>query len=155
MRAKERAYWQAYVRDRVKIDPVTGCWEWQLYCDKDGYGKAAAAYNDYGMDSYAHRLSYTAFKGQIPKGKRLRHQCHNRPCCNPDHLLPGTDQDNVNDAKRDGRCVGPARLTIEQVRAIKLLLARTAYTNKQIAAMFNVHRETIGYIKRGRTWAHV
>jgi len=56
----------------------SGCWEWQAYVDKGGYGKFGRL--------YAHRWSYEYFKGRIPDGHHLDHLCQNRKCVNPDHL---------------------------------------------------------------------
>jgi hypothetical protein len=87
MNAQERERWQEYIHSRVKLDLDTGCWNWQLFCDSKGYGRASVA-ADYGLDIQAGRLAYTAFKGPIPEGRKLRQSCGNRPCCNPEHHHP-------------------------------------------------------------------
>lgn len=84
-----------YILSRIKIDPDTKCWIWTKSLMKDqGYGQLV-----YNKKFYtAHRFSYLAFKGEIPKGLLIRHICHNKLCCNPDHLLLGTDKDNYHDS---------------------------------------------------------
>jgi hypothetical protein len=61
--------------------PVTesGCWLWE----------GSGVYGRVTFDKkrvYAHRLSYTAFKGFIPSDESIIHKCHNPCCVNPDHL---------------------------------------------------------------------
>jgi hypothetical protein len=57
----------------------------------------------------AHVVAFTLAMGlpKAPDGKLvLRHLCDNKPCCNPAHLMPGTQSENVGDvirAKREGR----------------------------------------------------
>ena len=46
----------------------------------------------------AHRYAYAAFKGVIPEGLIVRHTCHNRACCNPEHLDIGSHKDNWLDS---------------------------------------------------------
>lgn len=72
----------------------TGCWEWTRATDGRGYGIV----NFRGKSCRAHRLSYTAFKGEIPPGLVVMHACDNPPCINPDHLSIGTTSDNIRDA---------------------------------------------------------
>jgi Arc/MetJ-type ribon-helix-helix transcriptional regulator len=59
-----------------------------------------------GKNLSTHRLSYLAVKGEIPRGKVVRHTCDVRQCCNPDHLVIGDHEDNTQDIvdrKRHGR----------------------------------------------------
>lgn len=150
----ERQRWQLYVRKHTIVDPATGCWLWQLSCYDNGYGQAGTA-RHHGEDQLAHRLSYEAFIGPIPEGLEVRHQCHNPPCCNPEHMLLGTHQENKDDNKRDGIRHTNAVLTVPQVAEIKRLLALRILTHRQLGAMYGVTHTTIGYIARGKQWADV
>ena len=86
-----------YIKDRTKIDS-NGCWLWQLSLFVTGYGQC-----NVNGESYAHRLTYKTFIGNIPKGLLVMHSCDVPACCNPNHLKVGTDQDNVNDKMAKGR----------------------------------------------------
>lgn len=48
-----------------------------------------------------------------------------------------------------------SKLTNVRVRKIRDIKRRTHKSNKEIASMFGVHRETIGNIIRGKTWKHL
>lgn len=76
---------------RFKVDPKTGCWVWQNRVNAVGYGCLVIG----GTFWLAHRLSYTLFVGDIPKGKEIDHLCRNRACCNPKHLEPITRRENL------------------------------------------------------------
>lgn len=91
------------IRSRVVIDD-NGCWMWQLYKDRHGYGRWQVA----GVNLGAHRVSFEAFVGPIPDGLELDHTCHtedqdcpggidcrHRACVNPAHLEPVTSVENV------------------------------------------------------------
>lgn len=49
------------------------------------------------------RLSWTFFKGEIPRGLWVLHRCDNGFCVRPDHLFLGTCADNVHDMMAKGR----------------------------------------------------
>ena len=109
------------LKDNVLIEATTGCWLWQMHCDRDGYGQLKWG----GKSKQAvHRLAYTAFNGEIPKGNIVRHTCDTPQCCNPKHLLVGTKQDNANDMTERGRSTfgeknPSARLTWDDVATIR------------------------------------
>lgn len=42
-----------------------------------------------------HILAYELLVGPVPLGKVLHHHCENPPCCNPAHLEPKTQQENI------------------------------------------------------------
>jgi len=50
-----------------------------------------------------YRDFYLRIVGPIPANVVLRHTCDNRMCMNPNHLKPGTIQDNVKDMVARGR----------------------------------------------------
>jgi hypothetical protein len=135
----------------VTVNPETGCWEWQLSCLPGGYGQTGACKTEHRV----HRLAFLAFKGPIPAGGVVRHRCHNRPCCNPKHLLLGTHQDNTDDTKRDQRSLGHQTLTAPQVKQIRRLLAKGKHAQREIGEMFGVSQVTISRVKLGVNHAHI
>jgi hypothetical protein len=67
-----------------------GCWNWQRFRDRDGYGK----FQYRGVGWRAPRWIYEALRGRIPDGHHLDHLCRNRGCVNPDHLEPVLPREN-------------------------------------------------------------
>lgn len=89
--------------DRLRINGWTvsdsGCWEWSGNLGRDGYGKVTRA----NKTVRAHRLAYETWVGPIPEGHVVIHSCDNPPCINPEHLRPGTHQENTHDMLAKGR----------------------------------------------------
>lgn len=73
------------------IDLETGCWEWQGWKHRQGYGRVRKQYKRL----LAHRASYEEFVGPIPDGLCLDHLCCNTSCINPAHLEPVTLKENI------------------------------------------------------------
>ena len=93
---------KSYVLDRVMISG-SGCWEWQNSVNpKTGYGQIG--YYPY----TAHRLAYFLWNGE-PVGQVIRHSCHNKRCCNPEHLQEGSHADNWYDSEDAHREAGRQR----------------------------------------------
>ena len=72
-----------------------GHWFWMGPLDQNGYG----IYNLYegGKERKvrAHRYSYEAHVGKIPKGAHVMHLCPFKTCINPEHLQVGTPEQNA------------------------------------------------------------
>jgi hypothetical protein len=88
------------LEDKCIPVPECGCWIWTAYTLPNGYGKMS-----YGghPPRFAHRLSFMAFKGEIPEGMSVCHKCDTPSCVNPDHLFLGTQSDNAIDMVRKMR----------------------------------------------------
>lgn len=133
------------------------CWPWKKCSTKYAY------FNDGTSTVLAHRFSYELKHGKgSAKGKIIRHTCDNPPCCNPNHLVKGSQQDNMNDKIARGRAhnlkgneCSWAKLNEEDVVDIKQLLKTKRYFHKTIAKWYNVHCVTITDINLGRSWRHI
>lgn len=73
-----------------------GCWLWLGYRETLGYGRI----NYQGRRWLAHRIVYHLLKNQLVDGIVLDHACVNPPCVNPQHMIAGTQKDNVRAAHR-------------------------------------------------------
>lgn len=82
-------------------EPFSGCWIWTGAEAGDGYGYIR--HSGAAGDTYAHRASWKLFRGEIPVGLSVLHQCDTPTCVNPDHLFLGTQKDNIRDASGKGR----------------------------------------------------
>ena len=127
---------------------VDGCWIWQKYTTKHGYGHLKIK----GKMWRAHRASYLAFNDNLPELAVVRHKCHNKNCVNPKHLELGTHAQNLQDTYRTGNSKS-AKLTYDQVLDIKDLI-KDGLTLKSIADMYGVNYYTIRDIKRGHRWSY-
>lgn len=85
---------------------LTACWGWRGWRKGNGYGRFYIRHNrakgERALNPYAHRLSYTIFRGPIPEGDELDHDavCGNKWCINPWHVEPvdhGTNIDRRNE----------------------------------------------------------
>lgn len=94
------------VKFHVPVSDPDLCWVTDVARDKNGYSRLVI----HGKTYKLHRLAYEHFVGPIPEGLLILHTCDNPPCCNPDHLYPGTPAQNMIDKKNRGRALGSKRL---------------------------------------------
>jgi hypothetical protein len=150
------------VRERVLASVTvrtSGCWEFNKKTVVDGYGRIKIG----GRLVMAHRAAYEAFRGPIRDELLACHSCDNRLCCNPWHIFPGTDSDNMRDAVGKGRARQPdlrgtrhpkARLTDEDVRTIRACVA-AGQPQHSVAHSFGISQSMVSLINLGRKWSHV
>jgi hypothetical protein len=141
---------------KVCPEPDTGCWLWRGQVRADGYGLVRFERKVY----LAHRLAWKFFRGEIAPGLVVCHKCDVRACVNPEHLFLGTMMDNVRDMMEKGRSAHgekhrSAKLTTEQVRRIKTMLAEGFMRVSDIAREYGVTHATVACIARGTSWRHV
>ena len=77
---------QTRIRTSVTEDEETGCWIWGRQISNTGYGRLTLSREGGTYMESAHRASYMAFIGPIPKNGIIRQSCGNRLCVYPGHL---------------------------------------------------------------------
>ena len=141
-------------RFNKKIDKTETCWNWLGLLDCGGYGRFSIGN---GKWFKAHRVSYQLFKGEIPEGLVVRHQCNNRKCVNPEHLELGTQKDNIadmfrtNPPNRKGRSKRSDEQTILELRQ----WVEFGYTHQQIGDAFGYTQPHTTNIKNRKLWSHI
>jgi hypothetical protein len=73
------------------VEKSNMCWKWLGFKLKTGYGR----FGINGIIYYAHRVSYTIFRNNIPEGLVVDHLCKNTWCVNPEHMEIVRQQENV------------------------------------------------------------
>jgi hypothetical protein len=80
---------------KIRINPETGCWEWQGWRSHDGYGYVWWE----GKDRSVHRTVFELLARPVPEGFTLDHfrdrGCRSKACCWPTHLEPVTTAENT------------------------------------------------------------
>ena len=145
---------------KSRLNEQTGCLEWIAGRNQQGYG----GLEYHGKWWQAHRLAWSALKGEIPAGLCVLHRCDNPRCVNVDHLFLGTHLDNVNDCISKGRrtvLIGEqrpsAKLSASEVKIIRARHHRFDRSNsmQKIANDYGLALTTIARIIKRVTWKHV
>jgi len=169
MRASRVGTIQERFNERFKVNPESGCWEWTGLKNAKGYGRIGGEINGErvapkGTLLLAHRVSWLIHKGAIPDGEGahgtvVMHKCDNPSCVNPEHLMLGSQTDNVRDMHAKGRrpaCTPSGaehwNAAIKDPAAIELIRS-TKRNTKALAEQFGVHICTIKRIRRGSRYA--
>jgi hypothetical protein len=129
-----------------KVRKTSTCWVWLGAKNKNGYGSFRLS----GQATTAHRAAYLLFCGPLTDGQVVRHSCDNPPCVRPNHLLSGSQKENILDAVERGRHKAPPlhfKLTDSQVEAIRQSSLKTG----KLAAKYGVSANHIWMIRTGRT----
>lgn len=75
-----------------------GCWLWQTNLNGGGYGRVSIPKSRKRV--VAHVYIYKLLHGEYDKKLKLDHvYCEHRNCCNPSHLSPVTQKQNVHRGK--------------------------------------------------------
>jgi hypothetical protein len=128
------------------------CWLWTGSSIPNGYGVCTPNGNvkDISGREYTHRYSYKYYKGEIPNGMDIAHECDIRSCVNPNHLRADTRQGNVKDMRERNPHAFGQKFNKEQIAEIRTRSAST--TINALAQEYNVERHTISRIVNNKTY---
>ena len=139
-------------RGKVAPNPKTGCLIWTG-------ARGLAPHHNYGQINVdgrtvrAHRVAYECAHGPIPTGQLIRHTCHNPLCVNPEHLLAGTQKDNIDDMMRAGRGATTHGRKLNSRDAATIIGMRLlGMTRSAIAEAHGVRPTTVQNVLSGKTW---
>ncbi len=124
-----------------------GCWVWQLFLDKEGYGKVGRRKSGKTRMYMAHRVYYEKHRGKIPDGLQIDHLCRNHSCVNPEHLEAVTTGENTRRGDR-------TKLTWKKVKEIRRLWKTGKYYQQEIGNIFNIDQSTVSYIVNKKLWKY-
>jgi len=162
------------ILEQISEDEITGCWVWNGYLDPDGYGQISYG----GKTVRTHKIMYELKNGVIPRGMSAGHLCDDkypkdcilyRKCCNPGHIKPMTNKENIQRASELGRLkitsgaftankTGgenniKAKLTAEKVIEIRTKGSKAGYGDwPKLAEEYGVQYQTLYKIMKGRLW---
>lgn len=108
-------FWAAFW-ENIDTEPTEGtCWLWKGHVNTYGYGAIKFPPNAEGKRKQllAHRIAYVQMKAPLLAGEDILHACDTRRCCNPEHMRPGTQLENLADMRAKGRAVLPPRRASE------------------------------------------
>lgn len=93
-------------------------------------------------------------------GALVMHDCDNPACCNPEHFVVGTNDENMADMAAKGRAArrtqrgelnAGAKITEDDVRAIRA----DKRPNVRVAPDFGISHSMVSAIRLRKAWAHV
>lgn len=99
-RNSEEALFLSHVQE---VPPPTGknltspCWEWTASCAGDGRPQFNRRIDKRQKNNNAARWAFNQFKGTLLPGEHACHLCDNILCVSPEHIVPGSNNDNVQD----------------------------------------------------------
>jgi len=115
-----------------------------------------------GMTITTHRYSYLLTHGYLPTGHAIHvcHSCDEPRCVNPRHLWLGTAKANfaemiVRGRKKRGEAHRDAKLTEDDVRAIRARYVKDVTPIGPIANRYGVSKSAIGSVIHRRSWGYL
>lgn len=156
------------------VDETTGCWNCVSHSAKDdAYPRIVIDKKSWNISRYV----YTVHHGPIPHGFVIRHTCDNRLCINPEHLILGTQLDNIKDMIDRGRHYKingtgkrltnyskrrkkkkpnkfgkiHKRLTEEEAKKIK----HSTKTPRELSFEFGITVAAVRNVQRGISWTNI
>lgn len=145
--------WLAKFADRVKVSSH-GCWLWTGSVNHAGYPTVCVKLDGKWQNKRLTRLVCEEIHGPLGDLEAC-HTCNVRRCVRPDHLVPGTHQENiaakqVHGTHHKGERNPMAKLTAEDVQAIRGMAGKVS--QREIGKQFCVSQSAVSRIIKETRW---
>jgi hypothetical protein len=138
--------------DHVEVADDNGCRRWKGTFDRLGYGTCRAA----GGKRKAHRVAWALSNPGQVMPQVVMHTCDNRWCVAPEHLVAGTQAENLRDAAAKGRMFIPRGKSLSDEDVVQIRrMRRDGATLEEISKRFNCSWAHVSNICAGRKRARV
>lgn len=134
------------------------CQEFDGVINSGGYGRIHIGN---GKHVLAHRLAWALHNGADPCGYVVMHRCDNPPCVNPEHLVLGSQKENIMDMDAKGRrramrgqSAGGAKFSDTEAEIVRKRVFINGEKRAQLAREYGVSKSCIGRIASGNTYAN-
>lgn len=123
------------------------------YISKDGYARIRS----HDKTIQVGRYLYEQLNGPIPDKLVIRHICDNPLCINIDHLILGTQRENINDRNNRKRNNWGDRVIFSKLNKDQVIeiLREDSLSFKELSIKYNVQENTIRSIKYGVSWKYI
>lgn len=137
-------------KNKVEIDPKSGCWNWIGSFYKNGYGQFWVG----DKPTQAHRFHWFHIYGPIQSPLEVLHHCYNKKCVNLNHLSVDTHLQNMRDAAMRGRMRKSPPIPDHMKISIRKVIKRMKGAASQISASRPMRMElrsvlTVGTASQG------
>lgn len=147
---------------RVLVGDIEECWPFEGARTGGRNGDTYGYYGVLGTGKmvYAHRYAFCLANGfdiaDLGRWDIVRHECDNPTCCNPTHLVIGSQKENAQDMVTRGRSLRgeiATRVILSelQVHIVRRRLA-AGHRHRDIAKDFGVSRPAVSLIHSGKNW---
>lgn len=148
----QRRFW-----NKVSLPDGNGCMLWTGCGLSTGYGKFTVNRRSVLTHRFSALLAHGAAPSQMHE---VAHSCRTPMCVAPDHIRWATSKENSADqlahgTRNQGQRNGQAKLTRDDVLAIRYFAGEHRVPEAELSALFGVGKESISKIVRRVQWAWV
>jgi len=148
-RGEANEHYDVFKRINMHSGSKDVCWEWLGAHGLGTRGEYRPRVVIQGRDYYVYRVVYQLYTGYIlQKGDVIRHQCDHPWCCNPYHMVIGTQADNVQDML-DRERIGLKHYQVKRIMQMLELGCTAKYVSQKMREGYNVSLD-VSVIKRIR-----
>ena len=156
-RREKSEFYDVFRRINMHDGDKAVCWEWRGAHGKGTRGEYRPRVVVGQRDYYVHRIVYQLYTGYNLETKDvIRHQCDNAWCCNPYHMLIGTQADNVRDML-DRERVGMKLFHVKRIMQMLELGCTAQYVSEKMKHSYDMQLDVsmIRKIRMRTMYKHV